>query len=165
MPKWTSSKRTSNGQNSGWLTTKDINLLKNPICRHLRQKLWKLSNAVIAQSSSPPPIIEDVMKLSTPINVHLVSFQFQVFRLPVFERLQLKTILACKLCPRTFKRNGDLKGHMKSHAWDESYNCPICDEKFPSSFSRLRHIRKHSQRGDCTMVSNHSTFLTKMRST
>ncbi|KAK1968728.1 hypothetical protein LY78DRAFT_604089 [Colletotrichum sublineola] len=53
----------------------------------------------------------------------------------------------CKMCPKTFTRNINLKGHERSHFGERPFACPNCGKAFARLNDCRRHERIHARRG------------------
>ncbi|KAH8889023.1 hypothetical protein GQ53DRAFT_723812 [Thozetella sp. PMI_491] len=68
----------------------------------------------------------------------------------VFEALSRRVDLApfkCKICPKAFTRNINLKGHERSHFGDRPYACTTCGRAFARVNDCRRHEKIHARRG------------------
>ncbi|KAK3085414.1 hypothetical protein FSP39_002949 [Pinctada imbricata] len=52
--------------------------------------------------------------------------------------------LACDFCPMKFKRNGDLKRHVLTHAEIEMFTCALCGKNFKHRASLKVHEDSHA---------------------
>ncbi|KAJ9144905.1 Zinc finger protein [Pleurostoma richardsiae] len=67
----------------------------------------------------------------------------------MFEALHLtsgRRSFTCTICPKTFTRNDNLKGHMRSHFGERPYACSICEKAFARLNDRQRHEKIHSRK-------------------
>ncbi|OHX00973.1 putative zinc finger protein [Colletotrichum incanum] len=53
----------------------------------------------------------------------------------------------CKMCPKTFTRNINLKGHERSHFGERPYACSNCGKAFARLNDCRRHARIHARKG------------------
>ncbi|CAL1279783.1 unnamed protein product [Larinioides sclopetarius] len=52
----------------------------------------------------------------------------------------------CVICQKSYKRQYDLKTHLRVHSKEKPYSCKVCFKLFSYKSNQIRHIRQHFKR-------------------
>ena len=64
--------------------------------------------------------------------------------------------IACSKCDKTFKLNGDLKMHERTHTREKPFDCSECDKAYTQNVHLKSHEMIHTGEKSAPNVTRHS---------